>query len=486
MSDTIPTFAVVGAVNHGKSSVVSTLAEDDQVRISAMAGETVECQRFAVQDLFVFYDTPGFQNALEALPELAAAARAREPLSVFREFVVRHRDNEDYRAECTLFRPLIEEGAGILYVVDGSEPVLELHAAEMEILRLTGQPRLAVINRTGRDDHVAEWKRRLGLHFNAVREFNAHRAGFADRVELLETLAGIEQTWKPKLGRAVALYREAWEDRLRECAEIVVELLVDALTHQEVAGAPPTNGMERDRVAEGLKARFTRNVGARELEAHRAMIRLFGHRRVRALTGEAPVYDADLFSADTWRAFGLTTRQLVGAGALGGAATGVGVDVLLAGHTLLAGAAIGGLAGAAGALVLGWRRPELKVTVPGLGQRVRLGGSALAVGPYGAINFPWILMDRAMGVFCYVIHRAHARRDEAVIDSGALKAALERAGLSSARWPDADRREAERHFGRIRRGRMGPEEREALRDLVTSRLVVAGTAPWRDGGAGGG
>ena len=35
-----------------------------------MPGETVACQRFWLRDLFAFYDTPGFQNAIEALREL--------------------------------------------------------------------------------------------------------------------------------------------------------------------------------------------------------------------------------------------------------------------------------------------------------------------------------------------------------------------------------------------------------------------------------
>ncbi len=262
MTDVTPTFAVVGAVNHGKSSVVSTLSENDQVRISSMPGETVECQRFELADLFAFYDTPGFQNAREALPELAPAASASNPLSVFRDFIDRHRRNPAFEAECLLFQPLVD-GAGLLYVVDGSEPVLEIHAAEMEILRLTGQPRLAIINRTGTDNHVQDWKRRLGLHFNAVREFNAHHATFADRVELLETLAGIEQSWKPKLLRAVGVYRDEWERRLDDCAEIIVELLADALTHQEVASVSDASKARRATAAEELKARFIQTLGAR-------------------------------------------------------------------------------------------------------------------------------------------------------------------------------------------------------------------------------
>ena len=81
-----------------------------------------------------------------------------------------------------------------------------------KFFELTGQPRLAVINRTKAEDHLAEWRRRLGLHFNAVREFDADQASFSNRVELLETLAGIEQRWKPQLMSAVAIFREEWEN----------------------------------------------------------------------------------------------------------------------------------------------------------------------------------------------------------------------------------------------------------------------------------
>lgn len=465
-----PTFAVVGAVNHGKSSVVSTLSENDQVRISAMPGETVECQRFELADLFAFYDTPGFQNAREALPELAPAATAANPLAVFRDFLARHRGDPAFEAECLLFQPLVD-GAGLLYVVDGSEPVLEIHAAEMEILRLTGQPRLAIINRTGSDNHVQDWKRRLGLHFNAVREFNAHHATFADRVELLETLASIEQSWKPKLLRAVAVYREEWERRLDDSAEILVELLADALTHREVASVETSSTSRRAAAATALKTRFTQAVAAREAKAHRALIRLFGHRRVRPDVLDTPQFDTDLFSDDTWRAFGLDERQLVAAGLIGGAAAGVGVDVLTAGHTLLAGAGIGGAIGAASAFLLGRRRPELKVTVPGLGHKFRVGGSALSVGPYAALNFPWILLDRAFGTFLYVINRAHARRDDTTLSSTEMKRTLEVLNLSAARWDSDSRKDCERLFSLIRRGKMDPKDRAALRDRIRSRLA---------------
>ena len=272
MSETVPTFAIVGAVNHGKSSVVSTLAENDQVRISSMPGETVTCQRFWLRDLFAFYDTPGFQNAIEALRELEPAARASEPLAVFRNFLARHRGQPDFEAECRLLGPIIEEDAGIIYVVDGSEPLLEIHIAEMEILRLTGQPRLAIINRTKAEDHLAEWRRRLGLHFNAVREFNAHYASFSDRVELLETLAGIEQRWKPQLMAAVAIFREEWKSGSM-IAEIICDCFADALTMRT---AVDRSRLQRRAIGEKLKEQFMHSVagspgaqGAELFERHR-------------------------------------------------------------------------------------------------------------------------------------------------------------------------------------------------------------------------
>ena len=73
-----PTFAVVGHPNKGKSSIVSTLAHDDSVRISAEPGTTIACRHFPMRVdgrvQYTLIDTPGFQRARRAL------AWMREPL----------------------------------------------------------------------------------------------------------------------------------------------------------------------------------------------------------------------------------------------------------------------------------------------------------------------------------------------------------------------------------------------------------------------
>jgi len=471
---TIPTFAVVGAVNHGKSSVVATLAENDQVRISRMPGETVETQRFALGELFVFFDTPGFQNAREALAELQGAASDARPLERFARFIAAHRGEPAFDAECRLFEPVVH-GAGIVYVVDAARPLRDLHRAEMELMRLTGAPRLAIINRTGPDEHLEEWKRRLGQHFNAVREFDAHQAGFAERIELLETLAGIEQRWKPRLMQAVQLLRAERARRLDEAAAIVVDWLARALTLRE-------EEHDADEPDETIRERFRSRLASEESAAHAALIDLFSHRHVQAPIDAARLFGDDLFSDATWSMLGLDPRQLLGAGTAAGAAVGAGTDLVTAGHTLMLGTAIGAAVGAAGALALGKRQPELAVRLPGAdlpapvralmarGLRVparwRLAGRARGVGPYAAQNFPWILIDRALGTLACVAQRAHARRDDEQLDAARLQGLLVAGKLSSNGWAAPERRRAEKAFDALRRGPPDAATLAALRGLI--------------------
>ena len=60
-------FAIVGTPNVGKSSIISTLAEDDKVPISPIPGETTTCHTYPItidggRTVIEFIDTPGFQN----------------------------------------------------------------------------------------------------------------------------------------------------------------------------------------------------------------------------------------------------------------------------------------------------------------------------------------------------------------------------------------------------------------------------------------
>lgn len=482
-----PTFAVVGAVNHGKSSVVSTLAENDQIRISSMPGETVSVHRFWLLDLSIFIDTPGFQNALAAIEELKVAEQSENPIEVFRAFLERHRGDADFEAECQLLQPIVD-GAGIVYVVDASEPLLELHKAEMRILKLTGRPRMAIINRTGPEDHSAAWKRELDWNFNVVREFNAHHATFEDRLRLLKRLAGLAPVWERQLEKAVARYQQEWETRIADGAEIIASMLADCLQHEE--SALLSDPSRRPQLERELIERYQAWIVSREARAHRDLIELFRHRLVKPESGGGDLFEEGLFSDRTWTAFGCSQGQLVVLGAMSGAALGVLGDVALGGHSLGIFAVGGAAAGASSAFLVGKARPEFEVELPAqlrfFGRKLKVAGTTLRIPPYRAVNFPWILIDRALAVFNYALHRAHARRDDERINSEHEKKRLVELGAATDHWPEQTRRECQRHFVAIRRGRYSQEVRMQLRSALHGRLMDLATRPGTSADAAGG
>ena len=167
-----PTFAVVGHPNKGKSSIVSTLAQDDSVRIAPEPGTTARCRRYPMRVdgrvQYVLVDTPGFQRARRALQWMRERETSADlHRAVVEDFVREHRDTGRFDDECELLAPILE-GAGILYVVDGSVPYGPEYEAEMEILRWTGEPSMALINPIGGGDHIPAWRAALEQYFIVV------------------------------------------------------------------------------------------------------------------------------------------------------------------------------------------------------------------------------------------------------------------------------------------------------------------------------
>lgn len=131
--------------------------------------------------------------------------------------------------ECELLTP-VAKGAGIIYVVDGSRPVREDDLAEMEILRLTGRPRMAVINAKSRDrDYTAQWKDEFRRHFNVIRVFNSNTADFYERIRMIESLKAIDQEWEKDLENVVRAFKEEWDKRNRMACAYITHAIEQAL-----------------------------------------------------------------------------------------------------------------------------------------------------------------------------------------------------------------------------------------------------------------
>ncbi len=402
----IPVFAVIGHPNEGKSSVLSTLAEDDSVRISPIPGETKECQSFPVRidgdEIIRFVDTPGFQNPQQSLRWMQEYQGADEDM--LQDFITAHQHKPNFHDDCSLLRPLLS-GAGIIFVVDGSRPLRNMDRAEMEILRLTGCPRMAIIN--SKEDETAwlgKWQQEFRKHFNAIRLFNSVRATYSERIALLESLKSIDQELQPVLDKVVAAFRKDWHNRNQQVAEHIVSFLETGLGFVQVGriGAD----VDEEALQERLFEAYEKHLRGEEKQCQQRMRTLYKHNIFSVALPDHSILQEDLFAEKTWQFLGLNQSQLVVAGAVSGAAVGAGIDVAAAGLSFGIFSAIGGLVGAAttalkGKTFLG----DSKL----LG--IRLHNEELQVGPVKNIQLLFILLDRQFLFYRYLINWAHGRRD---------------------------------------------------------------------------
>ena len=452
---TEPTLAVVGHPNKGKSSIVSTLAEDRTVLIGAEAGTTVRARVYPMRvDGRVIYnlvDTPGFQRArtvLAWLQERATSADERRP--AVEAFVEAHRGNARFVDECELLEPILR-GAGILYVVDGSVPYGPEFEAEMEILRWTGQPSMALINLIGSDYHGEAWKNALNQYFRVVREFNAVHSEFSQRLALLRVFGELEPAWHEPLNEAISVLGEAraYLDRqaYRAIAEMMAEMLVADET-KKISVEDSAEGYE-DKLLETLKSKLRRI----ESTARRNIERIYRFGDLERQESSLPALQEDLFSEDQWYLWGLNRKELLGVGAVGGAVVGGALDVGIGGASLMLGSLVGAVVGGAAALAGSHQLAQSKV------MNLPMGGKVLQCGPVRDRNFPYVVLARAIVHRNLVGARSHA-------DRGRLEVSKEQ----SFEWSDvttaADRARLERTIGKLRDGSTNPEFIDTLSELI--------------------
>ncbi|MDA3896960.1 MAG: GTPase/DUF3482 domain-containing protein [Desulfobacteraceae bacterium] len=438
----IPTFAILGHPNEGKSSVVSTLAEDDSVRISPVPGETRKCREYPVtvdtNEIIRFIDTPGFQQPRQTLKWLAEYSGSDQQM--ISDFIAAHRTTPEFADECELFTPL-SDGAGIIFVVDGSRPVRKIDKIEMEILRLTGLPRMAVINikEKNRAEFFEDWKSEARKHFNTIRVFDAHQATYKERITLLESLKNIDQEWQPQLEEVISAFKNDWQHRIEDTAGILMDLILTAARHTVKKTCNEESQVPA--LKKQLEEQYKKDISRFEKSAHKNIRKRFKHNIFNYELPPHSIVHEDLFSKKSWRILGLKQWQLAAAGAAGGSAIGVKVDIALAGLSFGVFTAIGGIVGG-GSAALGARQ-AIGAKVKGL----PLGRMKIQAGPVKNEQVMYILLDRALIYFSHIINWAHSRRDQPQAKSIELNS--QKKGFTSL-W-DAPLKKLFNHFFRAAR-----------------------------------
>lgn len=409
-----PVFAVVGHPNKGKSSIVATLSQNDAIAIALEPGTTRQRQEYPLtvdgKTLYTLVDTPGFQRPRRVLEWLEAhSISASDRAETVKAFITQHHGDGGFTDECELLTPLTE-GAGIIYVVDGSVPYSAQHEAEMTILRWTGQPSLALINSIGEDDYSDTWGRALGQFFQVVRKFDAVSAPFEQHISLLRAFGQLEPDWEQPLEQATTFLLAQRRQRRVEAAAMIARTLEEMMSLREkrTLTTLQTSEMSDEELARQLRTSWYHNQRKREQHLRIAIEKLYEHHRIERQEAELEWHsEHDLFSEDSRKAWGVNRRYLATAGFGAGAVGGAGVDALTLGHSLGAGALVGGLIGAAGSYFYGDR-----LTLPVLNTGVLTNGLRTATfGPVQDSQFGYVVLGRAINHWWHISHRNHAGRE---------------------------------------------------------------------------
>lgn len=471
MSDSVPVLAIMGHPNAGKSSVVATLTENDRIQIDKRAGTTTTSTHYPVtidgERILEFIDTPGFQNPSDILewfqghPQLPNLAGA---------FVAAHEGQPLFAHDCDLLRP-VAAGSGVILVVDGSKRIKEKDRVEMELLRLTARPRMAILNNQANvERHMGAWRDALNMAFNAVREFNAHRATYDERIRLLGALKTIDQRWEASLDHTIRSFERDWARRIDQSVASILTLLKKALTLRvqrlvRVEEAP--SQAEVEAVQASLLDTFQERLRALESQAQ-SEIR--GHFRHHVWNPPGSVLAKDLFSEEVQQTLGLNRSQLALAGAAAGAVTGGVIDLGVGGLSFGTGALLGAITG--GVLGAFGREGLAKIDV-----ERRLGIQRLSMGPVHNPRFPFVLLDRSLLYCARAMNWSHGRQaaDETAPHRVPDREPKRRAGFTES-LPASEQRTLAQFFIAARKGKesnLEPQCREILARVLLALSTSA-------------
>ncbi|MFP6848446.1 MAG: DUF3482 domain-containing protein [Pseudomonas sp.] len=347
-------LAVVGHTNVGKTSLLRTLTRDVGFgEVSPLASTTrhVEGARLSVdgQALLELYDTPGLEDAIALFDYLERLDRPGERLdgpARLARFLDGSEARQRFEQEAKVLRQLLTSDAG-LYVIDAREPVLAKYRDELAVLSMAGRPLLPVLNFVSASQHrEQEWRdalARLGLH--ALVCFDSVAPPLDGERRLYDSLALLQEKSRPQLQRLIDDHQTQRQLRRSSAARLIADLLLDCAACRRSVAAQQT-------LEQGAIRELHQHIRQREQRCVQALLRLYAFRQDDAQAGDLPLLDGrwgdDLFNPETLKQLGVN----VGGGMAAGAATGLGVDLLVGGITLGAAAAVGALVGGSAQTVL--------------------------------------------------------------------------------------------------------------------------------------
>ena len=400
-----PKFVVVGHPNKGKSSIVSTLTLNDTIAISNTPGTTKLSRNFFLQKgdrvYYELIDTPGFQRPrklLKWLKEHGDVGAIKRP-KLIEKFLKEHCLDDEFKDECELLKPIMQGGA-IIYVVDASKPYSDEYEVEMEILRYTSKPSLAILNYIGEEDYTKEWDAVLGQYFRVVKSFDPFNSNISEHIDLLEALSHVDNSNSKEIKEAIKVLKEYNKELKSKIAFSIATYIKDSLNYTIVK---KLNIFNKDEDA--LKKEFKENIVNKERKLFDNIKSILNFKQSE-FTLKSKELEYDIFSEKSQEIFGLKKEKLVLITTLSSAAVGGAIDLAVGGHSFFLGSIIGAGVGFASAIYGYDEISKIKF----------IGSESVQIGPVEDPNFGFVLLNRAITYANALLNTTHANRKAVEIE----------------------------------------------------------------------
>ena len=398
------TIALAGHANVGKTSLVSALTRDASLLVAEKPGTTtshyIKTFSIAGEAVLSFVDTPGFEYSSKInrwLDERGGVGSDRlDGRAAIELFLADPDVHARHVTEKEALRGVLASDV-VAYVADVTEDPTGQNIQEVRLLRRAGVPMIAVLNYLAEGASTPQvWRDMLNREgIDAIVLLDAMRFPADQERDFYGALRVLRPEHAAAFDRISALRTTLGEQNLRRAAVVIAEMLVDALSFRHVTTHPDPGEAKRYRST--ANHRFKEQLRERERACFAELASLYGHGDaaigaasldVQSWSGE--VTD-DLFDAEAIKRYGVSAGTLAAIGAVTGSLVdGVG--------GLGFGTVIGGGLGLAAGLMLGRR------------VSTRVDGDVLTVGPVDAVQFPSVLLNRALDCWRQVAERSHANR----------------------------------------------------------------------------
>ncbi|MBN1379593.1 MAG: GTPase/DUF3482 domain-containing protein [Gammaproteobacteria bacterium] len=340
--------AVVGHTNTGKTSLIRTLLRDDRFgEIDDVAGTTRYVEKSTIfagnNAILNLYDTPGLEDSsalLQVVNELSNTTVSKLPSDGLRAFIAQADQYPEFAQETKVLRQSFSSDV-LLYIIDVREPLLGKYRDEIEILSKARKPILPVFNFVaGNSEALARWREQMAqFNLHAALEFDTVAFDFEAEKRLYQKLQSLLEQYYDTLRVLIDIRQKVWDSVIHAAARRSFQLLTEVACHRrEVAGRKDISNADITSIQD-----FVRNA---EQKALSDLLKIFSFTQVDVELKQLPVRDGkwelDIFSPHTLKAFGLDA----GATALKGAVAGAGIDLLVGGLSIGAGAMLGAALGA--------------------------------------------------------------------------------------------------------------------------------------------